>query len=141
MSAHENVRDLIDKLVACDAPPSAARMSELHQSLEQKVTRMKQRGRYSQLVFFAGIVLMVLGVVGIFLAAGDGQEIRWLTLTSFSVLIGGAITVVVGCIGLFAFRGFGYAWARHDLHDATLMDLSLQVQRLAERLDALGKNS
>lgn len=141
MTDHENVRNLIDKLVACDAPPSGERMSELHQALERKVTRMKQRGRYSQLVFFIGIALIVLGVVGIFLAAGDGQEIRWLTLTGFSILICGAITVVAGGIGLFAFRGFGYAWARHDLHDATLIDLSLQVQRLAERLDALGKNS
>ena len=52
-----------------------------------------------------------------------------------------AILAVVGAIGLFLFRGFGYVWARHDLHDAAIMELSLQVHRLAERLDAQSRNS
>ncbi|QDT52063.1 hypothetical protein Pan44_00710 [Caulifigura coniformis] len=139
MTANDNVRDLIHKLVASDDPPSEQRMSELHTALEQKVTSMKQRGRYSQLVCVAGIALMILGFAGVLLAARSSQEIRWLTLTSSSILIAGAVVVVAGCVGLFTFRGFGYVWARHDLHDATMMELSLQVQRLSERVDALSK--
>lgn len=141
MTAHDNVRDLLNQLVACDETPSPERMSELHTALEQKVTRMKQRGRYSQFVCIAGIALMILGFAGVLLSARNGQEIRWLTLTGSSLLIAGAVVVVAGCVGLFTFRGFGYVWARHDLHDATLMELSLQVQRLSEQLDALSKRS
>ena len=141
MPANDHVRDLIEKLVACDEPPSNQRLTEMHKTLEQKVAGMKRRGRYSRFVCLAGIGLMILGFAGMLLAGVDRQEIRWLMLTGFSIVMAGAIAVVAGCVGLFAFRGFGYVWARHDLHDATLMELSLQVQRLSERVDALDRNS
>jgi len=141
MTANDNARDLIHRLVACDEAPNDQRLSELHAALEHKVTNMKQRASYSQFVCIAGIALMILGFAGVLFAARKDPEIRWLTLTGFSILIGGAVGVVAGCVGLFTNRGFGYVWARHDLHDATLMELSLQVQRLSERLDAMSKRS
>jgi len=135
-----NIRDLIEGLVACDEQPSEERMTGLRKSLERKVTKMTQRGRHSQYVFVAAIVLLVLGYVMVAVAAGGRQQIAWLTVTGFSVLIFGAILAVIGAIGLFLFRGFGYVWARHDLHDAAIMELYLQVHRLSERLDAQGRN-
>lgn len=141
MPADNKIRDLIDGLVACDEQPNEERMAELRKSLEQTVTKMKQRGRRAQFVCAAAIVLMILGYVIIAIAAGGHQTINWLAKTGFAVLILGAILAVVGAVGLFLFRGFGYVWARHDLHDAAIMELSLQVHRLSERLDALGRNS
>jgi len=139
MPTNDAVRDLIDSLVACDEPPSEENMAELRKRLGGKVTRMKQRGRWARYVCLAAVVLMFLGYVLLAMAASSRPEIGWLTATGFSALIAGAILVVVGCVGLFRFRGFGYVWARHDFQDAALMELSLQVQRLSERLDELSK--
>jgi hypothetical protein len=137
MPAHDAVRDLIDSLVACDEQPSEEKMTELRQRLEKKVKRMTQGGRRSRYVCIAAAVLMAIGYVAIAIAASARPEVAWLAAAGFSVLIVGAILAVVGCIGLFLFRGFGYVWARHDLQDAAMMELSLQVHRLSERLDKL----
>lgn len=137
----DNIRDMIDGLIACDQQPSEERMTEWRQSLERKVTRMKQRGRHSQYVCIAAIVLLALGYLMVAVAAGGRQNIDWLTAAGFSVLMVGAILAIIGAIGLFLYRGFGYVWARHDLHDAAIMELSLQLHRLSERLDGQGKNT
>jgi hypothetical protein len=141
MSVNNAIRDLIDRLIACDEQPSDECLLEVRQTLEHKVMRMKWKGRISQYIFFAGMVAMALGCA-VILVAGDGhQSVTWLVRTGFSVFIAGAVVVVIGAIGLLRFRGFGYVWARHDLHDAALMELSLQVQRLSQRIDASDKTN
>ncbi|MDB5338998.1 MAG: hypothetical protein JWN70_4617 [Planctomycetaceae bacterium] len=139
MPANNTIRDLIDGLVACDEQPSEECLMELRKTLELKVTQMKRNGRGSQSVFFAGIVTMALGYAIVAIAAAGRQSVAWLLMTGFSALIAGAIVVVIGAIGLFLFRGFGYVWARHDLQDAAMLELSLQVQRLSQRIDASEK--
>jgi hypothetical protein len=139
MPTNDGVRNVIEKLVACDEQPSEEQMTELRKRLEQKVTRMKRRGRLSQFVCLAAAVLMLLGYATILIASNEQQDIRWLTVTGFSVLVAGALTAVVGCLGLFLFRGFGYVWARNDFQEAAMMELSLQVERLSERVDELSR--
>jgi hypothetical protein len=130
---------LIDGLVACDDPPSEARLTELRQALERKVTWMKRGGRLANFAFFGGIAVMALGF-GIMLLAGETRPpIRWLSMTGFGITAFGAALVVAASVALFVFRGFGYVWARHDLQDAALLELSAQIQRLSERLEAVEK--
>ena len=61
--------------------------------------------------------------------------------TGFGLVVVGVILAIVGAVGLFLFHGFGYVWARNDLHDAAIMELSLEVQRLAQRIDSANKKS
>jgi hypothetical protein len=130
---------LIDGLVACDDPPSEARLTELRQTLERKVTRMKRGGRLANYAFFGGIAVIVLGF-GVMLLAGETRPpIRWLSMTGFGITALGAATVVAASVALFMFRGFGYVWARHDLQDAALLELSAQVERLSRRVEAVEK--
>lgn len=140
MPTNDAIRDLVDNLVACDEQPSEEKMAELRKCLGEKVTRMNQRGRRSRYVCITAAILMFFGYIIIAIAASSRHEIAWLTVSGISILITGAILMVVGCVGLFCFRGFGYAWARHDFQDAALMELSLQVHRLSERVDELSKN-
>lgn len=139
MTTNDAIQDLVDNLVACDEQPSEEKMAELRKCLGQKVTRMKQSGRRSRYVCMTAAILMILGYIIIAIAASSRHEIAWLTVTGISLLISGAFLMIVGCVGLFRFGGFGYVWARHDFQDAAVMELSLQVHRLSERLDELSK--
>jgi fatty acid desaturase len=141
MPTNDAVQNLMENLIACDEQPSEEEMTELRQRLEQKVTRMKRRGRHSLYVCLAAAVLMLLGYLSIVISASGRQDVTWLTVPGFSVLIAGAILAIVGCIGLLLFRGFGYVWARHDFQETAIMELSLHVQRLSERVNELSKNS
>ena len=139
MSANSTIRDLIDGLIACDEQPSDERLMEVRKTLEQRVMKMNRKGRISLYIFFAGIAAMVLAIAAI-LASGDvDQRIMWLAQTGIITSYAGTILIVIGAIGLLRFRGFGYVWARHDLHDTAIMELSLQVQRLSQRIDTLDK--
>lgn len=140
MPTNDGVQNLIESLVACDQQPSDEEMTELRKLLEQKVARMKRRGRYSMYVCLAATVLMLLGYVSIMIAVRDRQDITWLARAGFSVVIVGAILAVVRCIGLLLYRGFGYVWARHDFQETAIMELSLNVQRLTERVNEMSKN-
>ncbi len=137
----DSVRDLIDKIVACDDQPSEAQMTELRKSLAGKVATMKQRARHSRIALLAGLISFFAGCVPILLGSPGHRFLAWLTVAGFSLAGAGAILVVVGAVGLFLFHGFGYVVTQNDLHDAAIMELSLQVQRLAERIDVLKQSS
>ncbi len=139
MSAHNPIQALIDGLVACDEQPSDERLTELRHALGNKVSRIKQRGRGSIYLFFAGIVVLAIGFVMLLIASAPYHQIVWLTRTGFGVAIAGAVLTILGSIGLLIYRGFGYVWARHDFHDAAFMELSMQVRQLSQQLDALNK--
>jgi hypothetical protein len=141
MPGHDPVRELMNGLIACDDQPDEERMMELRKALEHKVLGMKRNGRLAQYVFFAGIAAVALGVALIVVADDGYQGITWLLRTGFAILITGAVTIVSGAIGLFVFRGFGYVWARHDLHDAAILELASQVQRISQRIDASEKSN
>jgi hypothetical protein len=134
MAGNDSVRDLIDKIVACDDQPSEAQMTELCKSLAGKVATMKHRARHSRIALLVGLILFVGGCVPILLWGPGHQLFAWLTVTGFCV-------AAVGAVGLFLFHGFGYVVAQNDLHDAAIMELSLQVRRLAERIDAPKQSS
>lgn len=141
MTANDSIRNLIDSILVCDDQPSEEQMTQLRKSLEHKVTTMKHRARFARHSMIAGIVLFALGYAFVAITSGGQQNVAWLTRTGIGILIAGAIVIVAGAVGLFMFRGFGYVWARHDLHDAAVMELSLQVQRLAQQIEAFDKNA
>jgi hypothetical protein len=147
MAANDSVRHLIDAIVACDEQPSEEQMTELRKTLEGKVATMKRRVRHSRTLCVAGIVLFVIGYILLFSMLGrPGQpgnpgQPSLATATAFGLVVVGAILAIFGFVGLFLFHGFGYVWARNDLHDAAIMELSLQVQRLADRIDTPHQNS
>ncbi len=138
MSTNSDIRAFIDGLIACDEQPSDDRWTELRKAMENKVVKMRRNGRRSLYVFFAGVVVMMLGFT-IILLSDHGHQFIWLTRTGFGIVLSGAFVVVIGAVGLLRFRGFGYVWAMHDLHDAAILDLSLQVERLSQRFDAAEK--
>jgi hypothetical protein len=145
MAANDSVRHLIDGIVACDEQPSEEQMTELRKTLSEKVASMKRRVRHSRNLCVAGVLLFVIGYVLLLSMFGrqpgnPGQP-SLVTVTAFGLVVVGAILAILGAVGLFLFHGFGYVWARNDLHDAAIMELSLQVERLAQRIDAPTKNS
>ena len=142
MAANESVRDLIEGIVVWDEQPSEKRMAEVRQSLAAKVATMKRRARLSRNACVLGALMFLVGCeISVLLNNSIHQDLAWLPAASSGVVIVGAILVAVGAVGLVIFQGFGYVWARDDLHDAALMELSLQVQRLAQRMDAREKNA
>jgi hypothetical protein len=147
MAANDSVRQLINGIVACDDQPSEEQMTELRKTLEGKVATMKRRVRHSRNLCAAGVLLFVIGYVLVLSTFGHaGQpgnpgQPTVVAATAFCLVVVGAILAIVGAVGLFLFHGFGYVWARNDLHDAAIMELSLQVERLAQRIDAPNKNS
>ena len=141
MPTNDAIRNLIDSLIACDEQLSEEHMSELRKRLEQKVTRMKRYGRRALYLCLAAAILMFLGYAVLLIAANSRQDIFWLRVSGSGVLIAGAILAVIGCIGLFLFRGFGFVWARHDFQEAAITELSLQVEQLSEKLDKLSGSS
>jgi hypothetical protein len=145
MAANESIRNLIDGIVACDEQPNEEQMTELRKTLAEKVVTLKRRVRNSRNLCVAGVLLFVVGYVLLLSMFGrqpgnPGQP-NLVTATAFGLVFLGAILALVGAVGLFLFHGFGYVWARNDLHDAAIMELSLQVERLAQRIDAPNKNS
>jgi hypothetical protein len=136
--AANDVRNLIDSLIACDEQPSEEQMSGLRTSLEQRITTMKARSRYALLVGGSGVLLCVAGYAMVARAAGGRLNSAWVETLGVGSLIVGAVLVVVGAMGRLLGGGFGYVWARQDLHDAALVELAVQVDRLAKRIDALG---
>jgi hypothetical protein len=147
MAANDSVRHLIAGIVACDEQPSEEQMSELRKTLAGKVGTMKRRTRHSRNLCVAGVLLFVIGYVLLLSMSGragqpgnPGQP-GLVTTIAFGLVVVGAILAIIGAVGLFLFHGFGYVWARNDLHDAAIMELSLQVERLAQRIDAPNKNS
>jgi hypothetical protein len=145
MAANDSVRHLIDGIVACDEQPSEEQMTELRKTLSGKVATMKRRVRHSRNLCVAGVLLFVFGYVLLLSMFGrqpgnPGQP-NLVTATAFGLVVVGAILAILGAVGLFLFHGFGYVWARNDLHDAAIMELSLQVERLAQRIDAPTRNS
>ena len=146
MAANDSVRNLIDGIVACDEQPSEEQMTELRKTLAGKVATMKRRVHHSRTVCVAGVLFLVIGYVLLFSMLGrPGQpgnpgQPTFLAATGFIFMWLGTILALFGAIGLFLFHGFGYVWARNDLHDATIMELSVQVQRLAQRIDTLKEN-
>ena len=141
MPASNPVHDLISGLIACDEQPTDERLTELRKTLQQKAIKMNRKGRISQYIFVAGMLAMALGFAVILVAVEGHQRDTWLSWAGFSVFLGGALIVVVGAIGLLCFRGFGYACARHDLIDAEIMELSVQVQRLSQKVDEMDKTN
>jgi hypothetical protein len=147
MAANDSIRNLIDGIVACDEQPSEEQMTELRKSLAGKVATMKRRVRHSRNLCVAGVLLFVIGyvlllsMVGRAGQPGNPGQPNLVTATGFGLVVVGAILAIFGAVGLFLFHGFGYVWARNDLHDAAIMELSLQVERLAQRIDAPHKNS
>jgi hypothetical protein len=147
MAANDSVRQLINGIVACDDQPSEEQMTELRKTLGGKVATMKRRVRHSRNLCVAGVLLFVIGYVLLLSMLGragqpgnPGQpSLVW--ATGFGLVVVGAILALVGAVGLFLFHGFGYVWARNDLHDAAILELSLQVERLTQRIDAPNKNS
>jgi hypothetical protein len=145
MAANDSVRQLINGIVACDDQPSEEQMTELRKTLGGKVATMKRRVHHSRNLCVAGVLLFVIGYVLLLSMFGrqpgnPGQP-NLVTTIAFSLVVVGAILAIVGAVGLFLFHGFGYVWARNDLHDAAIMELSLQVERLTQRIDAPNKNS
>jgi hypothetical protein len=140
MPTNDAIRNLIDSLIACDEQPSEEHMAELRKRLEQKVTRMKRYGRRALYICFAAAVLMLIGYAALVIAAGSREDVFWLRASGTGVLIAGAILAIVGCVGLFLYRGFGFLWARHDFQEVAITELSLQVERLSERLDKLSRS-
>lgn len=136
-----HARELVDRLVACDEQPSEAEMTQLRKGLQQKVIRMKQKGRRALYCCLAAGLVMGLGFCLILLANSGHQEITWLAKTGFITTVAGAVLVFVGCVGLLRYRGFGYVWAQHDYQEAAILELSLQMERVFEKLDKLSTNS
>jgi hypothetical protein len=141
MAATESARDLIDRIFACDEQPSEERLTELRKSLAAKVARLIRRARYSRAAAIAGLFLLLAGSVPISLGSPDNPRLGWLTLSAQIAEAIGVMLIIGGCVGLVLSRGFAYIWARDDLHDAAIMELSAQVQRLAQQIDTLKKNS
>jgi len=141
MRGNDNIEQMIDQLIASDEQPSEEEMAELRKRLKHKVTHMTRRGRYALYVCLVGGVLMLLGFIAIVIAVNGQQDITWLARVGFGTLIAGAVFTIVGCIGLLVFRGFGFVWARHDFQEAAIAELSLQVERLSEKLDKLSKGA
>lgn len=141
MTASRLIGRFVAELIACDQQPSTERLTEFRQALEHKVTGMKNKGRGAQWVCLVGVVVMLLGLVVTIIASGRQPSIHWLTVTGFSLAVGGAIVIVVGSVGLFLYRGFGYVWARHDLQEAAIWELSAQVQRLSQQIDEIRKST
>ena len=146
MAANDSVRNLIDSIVACDEQPSEEQMTELRKTLAGKVATMKRRVHHSRTVCVAGVLCFVVGYVLLLSTVGHpaqpgnpGQP-TLVAATGFILVAVGAIFTVFGAVGLFLFHGLGYVWARNDLNDAAIMELSLQVQRLAQRMEAPNKN-
>lgn len=140
MPANKSIQALVAGLIAYDEQPSEESLTELRQALGNKVSQMKQRGRGSSYLFAAGISIMATGIVLLMIASAPFHQIVWLTRTGFGFTIVGAVLVIIASIGLLIFRGFGYVWARHDFHDAAIMELSMQIRRLSEQLDAMQKS-
>lgn len=136
MPADKSARSMIDELVTLDDQPTEEQMAMFRKNLEQKVIVMKHRTKRSQYILIGGFVLFAAGYSLVAIAARGQQDIHWLTVTGFGALIAGALVAVGGAIGLFINHGFGYVWTRQDLHDASLMELSLQVQRLSQQIEA-----
>ena len=147
MAANDSVRQLIDGIVACDEQPSEEQMTELRKTLAGKVATMKRRVHHSRSVCVAGVLFLVIGyvlllsMVGHPAQPGNPGQPNLVTATGFGLVALGGILTVFGAVGLFLFHGFGYVWARNDLNDAAIMELSLQVQRLAQQIEAPNKNS
>jgi len=141
MAAENSIRSMIANLVTLDDQPTEEQMALFRKNLDQKVTGMNRRTRRSRYLFIGGIVLFALGYALVAIAARGHQNVHWLTATGFSVLVVGALVVVGGAIGLFINHGFSYTWTRQDLHDANLMELSLQIQRLSEQIEARNEKS
>jgi hypothetical protein len=147
MAANDSIKNLIDGIVACDEQPSEEQMTELRKTLAGKVATMKGRVRHSRNLCVAGIVLLVLGYVLLLSMLGHhGQpgnpgQPSLVGATGIGLVFLGAILAIFGAVGLFLFHGVGYVWARNDLNDAAIMELSLQVERLAQRIDAPQKSS
>ena len=147
MAANDSVRRLIDGIIACDDQPSEEQMTELRKTLEGKVATMKRRVRRSRNLCAAGVLFFVVGYVLVLSTLGHASQpgnpgqpsLVW--ATGFGLVVVGVILAIVGAVGLFLFHGFGYVWARNDLHDAAIMELSLEVQRLAQRIDSANKKS
>jgi hypothetical protein len=142
MAANDSVRHLIDGLIACDEQPSEEQMSELRKTLAAKVGAMMRRVRYSRTVCVVGILLFVVGRFFPMTPnpVNPGQP-TFLAATGFILMWLGTILALFGAIGLFLFHGFGYVWARNDMQDAALMELTLQVQRLSQQIDAANKKT
>jgi hypothetical protein len=147
MAANDSVRHLIDGMIACDEQPSEEQMTELRKTLAGKVATMKRRVRHSRNLCAAGVLLFVIGYVLLLSTLGHpaqpgnpGQP-NFVTVTAIGLIVVGAILAILGAVVLFLFHGFGYVWARNDLQDAALMELSLEVQRLAQRIDAANEKS
>ena len=122
-------------------------MTESRKTLEGKVATMKRQVRCSRNLCAAGVLLFVIGYVlvlstlGHASQPGNSGQPTVVAATAFGLVVVGAILAIVGAVGLFLFHGFGYVWARNDLHDAAIMELSLEVQRLAQLIDAANKKS
>lgn len=141
MSNDKMMRDLIGGLIACDDQPPAECLTELRESLGRKVAGMKTKGRYAGRVLMAGLAGAALGLALILAANSPFQGALWLLRAGFCVLIAGVVVFFIGAMSRASSLGIGYVWARHDLHDAAIMELSLQVQRLTQRIDALEKQN
>ena len=141
MRENNDVDQMIDQLIAADGQPSEEEMSELRKRLRQKVVQMTHRGRYAVYVCLGGASLMLLGYVAVVIAASGSQDNTWWAQLGFGTLVAGAVVVIGGCVGLLAFRGFGFVWARHDFQEAAIAELSLQVERLSEKLDKLSERA
>ena len=141
MPNNNTIRDMIDSLIACDDQPSEARLGEVRKALEQKVGNMKKKGDMMQRFIVIGLALMLLGIATCLVAYHFFSDADWLWRLGFSLLGGGWGTVVISAIIRARYHGLDYVWARDDLHEAAMMDLSLQVQQLAQRIDALDKKN
>jgi hypothetical protein len=91
-------------------------------------------------LFVIGYVLL-LSVLGHHGQPGNPGQPGLVGATGIGLVFLGAILAIFGAVGLFLFHGVGYVWARNDLHDAAILELSLQVERLAQRIDAPNKSS
>jgi hypothetical protein len=140
MSSPDAARNLIDRIIACDDQPQPAELSELRGRLRSKVLRMKGRGHFALLVCLLAAIVIAVGVALVGFAVSAPHEIRWLTWTGFGFVVVGAILEVAACVGLLVYRGFGFVWARNDYQETAILDLTLQVQRLAEQVEALSKH-
>lgn len=142
MPNNKAIRDMIDSLIACDDQPNEARLGELRKALEHKVGDMKKKGQSMQRVMKSGLALMLFGVVLSLIAYDFVPNATWLLKTGIGVVVAGWGVVMIGAIIRARYLGLDYVWARHDLHDAVIMDLSMQVQKLSQRVDEFDqKNS
>jgi hypothetical protein len=141
MPADKSTRSVIDDLVTLDQQPTEEQMAMFRRNLGDKVTAMKRGARRSRYFLIGGFVLFAIGYALVAVAARGQQNIQWLTATGISIVVVGALVAVGGAVGLLINRGFGYVWARQDLHDAGLMELSLQVQRLSQQIERRNEKS